>query len=165
MKQEPSSASPQEMAELIAFVTDDLKSILLKKNETYGNAAADPLRIFSRVSPIEQLDVRIDDKLSRIARGSEFEGEDTELDLIGYLILKRAVKLWQANKIEYAGKTVNALDAGFEAAVREVRDPYHPNNVQNVALSEDHPRCKECGRAHMAEEVARGFCYCGGRLP
>lgn len=41
---------------------------------------------------VEQINVRIDDKLSRLARGNEYPGDDTELDLIGYLILKRVVQ-------------------------------------------------------------------------
>jgi hypothetical protein len=73
----------------IAAVCDEIKEMLLAKNRAYGNSALAPLRIFSRADPIEQLSVRIDDKLSRIARGSEFAGDDTELDLIGYLVLRR----------------------------------------------------------------------------
>jgi hypothetical protein len=37
--------------------------------------------------------VRIDDKMSRLVRG-EAAGEDVELDLIGYLILKRVATTW-----------------------------------------------------------------------
>ncbi|MCP4024443.1 MAG: hypothetical protein GY729_21555 [Desulfobacteraceae bacterium] len=76
----------------IKKICDEIKELLLKKNEAYGNSAADPVRIFSKVDAIEQINVRIDDKLSRIMRGSEYQGDDTELDLIGYLILKRAIK-------------------------------------------------------------------------
>lgn len=76
----------------ICATCDELKSFLLDKNKSYGNSAADPVRIFSASDPLEQINVRIDDKLSRIANGNEFDGDDTELDLIGYLILKRAIK-------------------------------------------------------------------------
>jgi len=51
------------------------------------------VRIFSRAGPLEQLNVRIDDKLSRVARGHEHAGDDTELDLIGYLVLRRVARL------------------------------------------------------------------------
>lgn len=68
----------------------ELCEMLLQKNSTYGNSALDPVRIFSRANNIEQIKVRIDDKLSRIAHGAKgFDDEDTELDLIGYLILLR----------------------------------------------------------------------------
>ena len=76
----------------IAQVCDEVKTVLLEKNAAYGNSALDPLRIFSRADPVEQLNVRIDDKLSRIARGSEYAGDDTELDLIGYLVLRRVAR-------------------------------------------------------------------------
>jgi len=76
----------------IAQVCDEVKTVLLEKNRTYGNSALDPLRIFSRADPVEQLNVRIDDKLSRIARGSACAGDDTELDLIGYLLLRRVAR-------------------------------------------------------------------------
>jgi hypothetical protein len=76
----------------IAQVCDDVKRTLLEKNRAYGNSALDPVRIFSRADPVEQLNVRIDDKLSRIARGREYAGDDTELDLIGYLVLKRVAR-------------------------------------------------------------------------
>lgn len=78
------------MAEAISSTCRELEELLLRKNAAYGDSAANPLRVFSRCDRLEQINVRIDDKLSRIARGSA-AGEDTELDLIGYLILKRAL--------------------------------------------------------------------------
>jgi hypothetical protein len=42
---------------------------------------------------VEQINVRLDDKLSRLMRGHA-AGEDVEWDLMGYLVLKRvALKL------------------------------------------------------------------------
>lgn len=62
--------------------------MLVEKNKSYGNSALDPVRVFSNANPKEQLRVRIDDKLSRIQRADENAlGEDTILDLIGYLVL------------------------------------------------------------------------------
>ena len=80
------------MQETIKEVCDEIKEFLLGKNKAYGNSAADPVRIFSKVTPLEQINIRIDDKLSRMMRGNEYQGDDTELDLIGYLILKRCIK-------------------------------------------------------------------------
>lgn len=79
------------MQDEIKEVCDEIKNMLLEKNKAYGNSASDPVRIFSKVDAMEQINVRIDDKLSRIMRGREFAGDDTVLDLIGYLILKRAL--------------------------------------------------------------------------
>lgn len=69
---------------VLAEVGDTLKA----KNRAYGNAALDPVRIFSKAPPAEGIRVRIDDKLSRLARGAA-AGEDTVLDLIGYLVILR----------------------------------------------------------------------------
>jgi hypothetical protein len=68
---------------------DQIKGMLLDKNRKYGNSALDPKRIFSRADPIEQIRVRIDDKLSRIATSNGEDDEDSRLDLIGYLILEQ----------------------------------------------------------------------------
>lgn len=79
------------MHDKITAVCDEVKKMLIEKNAAYGNSAADPVRIFSKANAMEQINVRIDDKLSRIVRGSEYQDEDNELALIGYLILKRAI--------------------------------------------------------------------------
>lgn len=76
-----------QVDDVLAMVGDMLKA----KNKAYGNSALDPIRVFSKADPIEQLNVRIDDKLSRIMRGSE-SGEDVDLDLIGYLVIRRIAK-------------------------------------------------------------------------
>jgi hypothetical protein len=92
------SVDPCDMQIIIGNVCKEVKDILLAKNKAYGNSAADPVRIFSKAGPVEQINVRIDDKLSRLMRGNEYPGDDTELDLIGYLVLKRAVKQLVASK-------------------------------------------------------------------
>jgi hypothetical protein len=74
----------------IALVCDEIKHLLLEKNRAYGSSAFAPARVFSKASSEEQILVRIDDKLSRIARGSALTDEsmeDTTRDLIGYLVL------------------------------------------------------------------------------
>lgn len=81
------------MQNQIKAVCKEVEELLIAKNTAYGNSAADPIHIFARVDAMEQINVRIDDKLNRIKKGREYPGDDTELDLIGYLILKRAVKL------------------------------------------------------------------------
>lgn len=62
-------------------------SLLIEKNRAYGNSALEPVRIFSGSDNIEQLNVRIDDKLSRRMRGGEYRGDNDLDDLIGYLVL------------------------------------------------------------------------------
>lgn len=79
-----------EIIELIDSECENIKQMLIAKNQAYGNSFADPVRIFSKATPEDGLNIRIDDKLSRIARGQN-AGEDAILDLIGYLILKRVL--------------------------------------------------------------------------
>ena len=83
--------SSDEVAGAIKQECTGLCSLLIAKNEHYGNSAFNPLRIFAKSDALEQLNVRIDDKLTRLARGMD-GNEDTELDLIGYLILRRVAR-------------------------------------------------------------------------
>lgn len=80
-----------ETQEAIVRECDALRDMLLEKNAAYGNSALDPLRIFSKADPVEQILVRLDDKLSRLKRGSA-AGEDVERDIMGYLILLRIAR-------------------------------------------------------------------------
>ena len=72
--------------EKVTAILDDIREMLLSKNKAYGDSALNPVRIFSSASPSAQLRVRIDDKLSRLARGKA-AGEDVLKDLLGYLVL------------------------------------------------------------------------------
>ena len=75
--------------EEIRNVCNGLAEFLIKKNRSYGNSAFEPVGIFAkRIDTLSQIDVRIDDKLSRIRSGHEFPGDDTVRDLAGYLILR-----------------------------------------------------------------------------
>ncbi len=79
----------------IAEVCDDLRELLLEKNRKYGDSALKPVRIFSQASTVEQLKVRLDDKLSRLRNAQDDEDEDVISDLIGYLILFKVAQLQQ----------------------------------------------------------------------
>lgn len=76
----------------IVRVCTDISIMLQEKNFAYGDSALDPVRIFSKSNAIEQLLVRIDDKLSRFARGTEYPGDNDIDDLIGYLVLLKIAK-------------------------------------------------------------------------
>ena len=97
-----SSPDPDSFAHRVRREMVAIGNMLIAKNEAYGNSALDPVRIFSRADTVEQIKVRIDDKLSRLKRG--FDGstapdaqwasegaakEDVVMDLIGYLVLLR----------------------------------------------------------------------------
>lgn len=62
---------------------------LIAKNKAYGDAALSPIRIFSKADALEQIRVRIDDKLKRIQTGNPVDTEDSKEDLMGYLTLEQ----------------------------------------------------------------------------
>lgn len=89
-----SSESNYEFKRDLEEVLNEIKELLLAKNESYGDAALNPVRIFSKASATEQLKVRLDDKLSRLARGREdLIIEDVLLDFTGYLVLYKIAEL------------------------------------------------------------------------
>jgi hypothetical protein len=77
----------KETEDQIDRVVGEIKDMLIAKNRAYGDSAIDPVRVFSKADAVEQIYVRIDDKLSRVKRGHEYPGDDTISDLIGYLVL------------------------------------------------------------------------------
>ena len=104
------SAEEQDQAtigKLCFSAVNEIVAMLAEKNKAYGNSALDPLRVFSDVSHDEQLNVRMDDKLSRIMRGND-GGEDPVKDLIGYLFIKRVFELMKTIPM---GKR---LEGGYE---------------------------------------------------
>lgn len=76
-------------AQEVHLVLIAVNDMLEKKNRKYGDSVLNPKRIFSRASAIEQIKVRLDDKLSRLASGQADEDEDVLMDLLGYLVLLR----------------------------------------------------------------------------
>jgi hypothetical protein len=83
----------------VCEVMQEIKELLLEKNEKYGNSALEPLGVFSKLSPEESLFIRIDDKLKRIKNGSlDKDDEDVINDLIGYLVL---LKIYQNQQSKY----------------------------------------------------------------
>jgi hypothetical protein len=76
----------------IERVVTEVKDMLVAKNRSYGDSALYPTRIFSKADTVEQLLVRIDDKLSRIQNGHDWPGDNEIDDMIGYLILLKIAK-------------------------------------------------------------------------
>ena len=87
--------APAETLESLSFAAQvdsllhEVGDMLKSKNAAYGDAALTPLRVFSRLDNAAGIRVRLDDKLSRIARGDGSGDEDAVLDLMGYVILLR----------------------------------------------------------------------------
>jgi hypothetical protein len=88
---------------------------LKEKNRAYGNSALEPVRVFSKADTVEQIKVRLDDKLSRLMRGTA-AGEDVEHDLMGYLVLLRIARRREA---------IALLGGGDVAASTEWNAPAH----------------------------------------
>ena len=79
----------------IATTCDAIKELLLEKNRKYGDSALSPVRVFSKSDPLEQIRVRLDDKLSRLRNQQDDEDEDVVNDLIGYLVLLKVAQMQQ----------------------------------------------------------------------
>lgn len=94
LKFEVAPSWPSESQKLIAEVCDEFRDFLIEKNEQYGDSAIDPVRVFSKADPEEQLKVRMDDKLSRLMRGDDRlePDEDIVKDLLGYWILLQVIR-------------------------------------------------------------------------
>ena len=65
----------------------EIAQLLVEKNISYGDSALSPNRIFAQSDNVEQLKVRIDDKLNRVKNNQGYAGDNDVDDLIGYLIL------------------------------------------------------------------------------
>ena len=89
-----------EFEDAIRMVCNDVAEFLVEKNRSYGNSVLEPIKGFSRADAKERMNVRLDDKLSRIIRGHEYPGDDTKLDIIGYLILDKAIDLYMEHHDE-----------------------------------------------------------------
>jgi len=84
----------------IATVCDEIKELLLSKNRKYGDSALNPVRVFSKSDSLEQIRVRMDDKLSRLRNAQTDEDEDVIADLTGYLVLYQVAKM-QQRRVDY----------------------------------------------------------------
>ncbi len=94
--QAENTSEPGSMRECIEVACSEMCNFLIAKNASYGNSVADPVRLFSRADPPEAINIRIDDKLSRMLRGHGVPTDNDEIDLLGYLLLKQAVMRWQS---------------------------------------------------------------------
>ena len=83
----PEPAPVQTTGDRAAAWLRTVANNLVEKGKSYGDSVGNPLRIFSQAGVTEGIRVRIDDKLSRIARGKDWPGDDVVVDLVGYLAL------------------------------------------------------------------------------
>ena len=96
--------------------------LLLTKNRAYGSSFKTPLHVFSKLSPVEAINARMDDKLARMKQAKDFS-EDTEADLIGYLILKRIALRLEREKMDLCPSTGMPLEENPDYAKAEGHFP------------------------------------------
>ncbi len=114
-------------------VCNSVRDLLLEKNRKYGDSALNPSRIFSKSNAVEQIKVRIDDKLSRISTsGTSDVDEDTLQDLIGYLVLLKIA----TEKVPFAATYEDVLEdaAHMAAAGQELLNEYGLSDVDDQPL-------------------------------
>ena len=108
-KIEPQDDAPFELVyapkATLVKACQDIVKFLLDKNRKYGNSAIEPVRIFSKADAVEQIKVRVDDKLSRLMSKQGDEDEDVLKDLIGYLFLLKVALYRQSELHAFAQMT------------------------------------------------------------
>lgn len=77
----------------IGKVCEALSVFLQEKNRRYGDSALFPIKVFHKGTAGEGIEVRLDDKLSRIKNSCVLQKNDV-VDLLGYLVLKCVEKEW-----------------------------------------------------------------------
>jgi hypothetical protein len=87
-----------EVQKMIKEECQWLEGFLIEKNRKYGNSALEPMRVFSKLDTVQQIFVRIDDKLSRLKNQQDDENEDVISDLLGYLLLLKIAKRMKNDK-------------------------------------------------------------------
>lgn len=136
-------ATPMTKSQIeIALVCDEIKDLLISKNMKYGDSALNPCRVFSKASNIEQILVRIDDKLNRIQQGAGLLANDEDVvnDLIGYLfLLKIALRRKQESESDpitnYAPEeSENGYMGGDPWTGIDIEPSYQKSSVLNIAL-------------------------------
>ena len=77
----------------IKKITDNINDLLQYKNQNYGDAALNPINIFSKQDAANSITIRLDDKLRRVQNSKELRKNDIA-DCIGYLVLLCAANDW-----------------------------------------------------------------------
>jgi len=86
-------AESAPMGKEIDDICQELSLFLRVKNARYANSVSEPLNVFSKAGPNDQINSRMDDKLMRI-KNSPVERRNDFVDLTGYLVLKCLENDW-----------------------------------------------------------------------
>lgn len=91
----------EQFENTVRSICNEVADMLVEKNKSYGNSALEPINCFYKGDSSTSIRVRIDDKLSRIMRGNEFQGDDTIKDLMGYLVLLRIATIKDEEELQF----------------------------------------------------------------
>lgn len=126
----------------IAKICDEIKNLLLEKNSKYGDSALNPCRIFSKSNAVEQILIRIDDKISRIQKGAGLLGSDEDVinDLIGYLILLKIAQKRQASlpPVTFFPGLSNDIISITDPSASLFQSPWDGSDIDNPNDAYDH---------------------------
>jgi hypothetical protein len=85
---EPADSNKLVSSTRIIQVFDEVKRMVVAKNQAYGDSVFEPMRVFYKggAQPADLIRIRMDDKISRLIQGSEGieNDEDVIKDLMGY---------------------------------------------------------------------------------
>lgn len=73
--------------EKIIEIVDAIKNLLLEKNKRYGDSALNPQNVFYKGNATQSIEIRLDDKLSRIKNNNGNLRVNDISDIIGYCVL------------------------------------------------------------------------------
>lgn len=129
-----------DITDALCFQCDELRNMLLEKNEQYGNAAMDPLRVYvdEKVEAIDSMFARMDEKLSQALRGNQ-GGEDVLKDMIGILILIRCLVADGATARLDARKWLYTQMAACKIAIQSIEQ----SDEEQIPPTERDPGCRE----------------------
>ncbi len=157
----------------IRAVADELARMLIDKNRAYGNSALAPRRVFSTADTLEQLAVRMDDKISRIANAEGAYDEDARLDLMGYLMLDR-IKRQDPEPVGPPRRMEGCRGCGHHIAkgrvwcdtCRKQRTGRPADDFADDEASEPGVPCPTCSPGTVCQDCRSSSCVkCGNNHP
>lgn len=117
------SVQQGDFAADVDTVLAEVRAVLIEKNKRYGDSALNPVRVFSRASAQEQIRVRLDDKLSRLARGTHdtADTEDAERDALGYLVLLRIARGREREVVDQSTQGSGFRESAIESPITDAK--------------------------------------------
>ena len=97
------------MQEKIKEKCNEIRDLLIEKNNSYGNSVFDKGVLFE-VDPMYAIQARINDKLNRIKSKETYMSDNDLMDLTGYLIL---LQVYKDHKEKRASDILNQIHKDF----------------------------------------------------